>query len=51
MVALYKELNFAIVLLYNETCQMARFHFNFSMVALYETRLSVVTFLLLYQNM
>jgi hypothetical protein len=44
MGALYRELNFALVLLYNETFQMARFLFNFSMVALYETRLSVVTF-------
>ena len=44
MGALYRELNSAIVLLYNETFQMARFLFNFSMVALYEKRLSVATF-------
>ena len=41
MVALYRELIFAIVLLYNETCQMARFHLNVTMVALYATRLSL----------
>ena len=41
MVALYRELIFAIVLLYNETCQMARFYFNATMVALYATRLSL----------
>ena len=34
-------LNFAVILLFIETCQMAGFHLNFSMVALCETRLSL----------